>query len=165
MSTRDIRGHLEELYGVEVSPELISKSLTPSSKTLPGGASGLWRRSGRSSTWTRWSFVSERAVACDVSLRTWPSASTSKVRRKYWACGSVPFRHAGPDCVGPLALPASRGERTQAASPLVIHCRAKHSDGGMGWPRCRSYRRATVPCLAAASSRPAAVESRFSGET
>lgn len=25
MSTREIRGHLEELYGVEVSPELISK--------------------------------------------------------------------------------------------------------------------------------------------
>ena len=41
MSVRDIRSHLEDLYGIEVSPDLISRvDGSPSTTTPPPGASG-----------------------------------------------------------------------------------------------------------------------------
>ena len=56
MTTRDTRAHLQEIYGVEVSAELISKvtdALCPNS--VPG-SSGRWMRCIRSSIWMRsWS--------------------------------------------------------------------------------------------------------------
>jgi len=46
MSTRDIRGHLEELYGVEVSPELISKVTDAVLQDV-----GAWRTRSLAAVW------------------------------------------------------------------------------------------------------------------
>ena len=46
MSTRDIRGHLEELYGVEVSPELISKVTDAVLQDV-----GAWRKRSLAEVW------------------------------------------------------------------------------------------------------------------
>ena len=48
MSTRDIRGHLEELYGVEVSPELISKVTDAVLQDV-----GAWRTRSLEAIWVR----------------------------------------------------------------------------------------------------------------
>lgn len=46
MSTRDIRGHLEELYGIEVSPELISKVTDAVLQDV-----GAWRKRSLAAVW------------------------------------------------------------------------------------------------------------------
>jgi transposase-like protein len=47
LSTRDIEAHLEEIYGVKVSRELISKVTTRSWMTRANGPNGRWRTSTR----------------------------------------------------------------------------------------------------------------------
>ena len=52
MSTREIVGHLRELYGIEVSPDLISVVTSASSRMRcwrrsPPGGRGRWKRSIR----------------------------------------------------------------------------------------------------------------------
>lgn len=88
MSVRDIRSHLAGMYGVEVSPDLISKSPTPSPTSSPPGRCGPWTPSGRSSTSTPCGSRS----APDRSLRsrsTSRSASTWTAARTSSACGSA----------------------------------------------------------------------------
>ena len=53
MTVRDIQGHLEEIYGVDVSPDLISRASRPSWRTWSPGRTGRSTRSTRSSTSTR----------------------------------------------------------------------------------------------------------------
>ena len=53
LSTREIQAHLEELYGVEVSPTLISNSQTRSWTRYGPGRPSRWRLSIRSSTLMR----------------------------------------------------------------------------------------------------------------
>ena len=53
MTTREIRDHVAELYGVTVSVELISKVTDAVLDELPSGSRGRWRRSTRSSTSTQ----------------------------------------------------------------------------------------------------------------
>ena len=52
MSTREIQGHLEEIYGVEVSPTLISNVTEAVMEEVKAGRAGRWRRSIRSYIWT-----------------------------------------------------------------------------------------------------------------
>ncbi len=42
MSVREIRGHLEELYGIEVSPDLISAVTDAVLEEVTNGRTGLW---------------------------------------------------------------------------------------------------------------------------
>ncbi len=53
MTTREIQGHLEEIYGVEVSPSLIS-SVTDAviEEVKKPGRAGRWSRCIRSCFWT-----------------------------------------------------------------------------------------------------------------
>ena len=54
LSTRDIRRELARMYGVEVSPELISRSPTGWSTSSTSGSTGRWTRCIRSCTSTPW---------------------------------------------------------------------------------------------------------------
>jgi transposase-like protein len=89
MTTRDIRAHLREIYGVEVSPDLISRvtdavidelqewqarPLDPVYPVVVIDALMVKIRDG-------WS----PAGRC-----TWPSASTARAPSRCWACGSAP---------------------------------------------------------------------------
>jgi hypothetical protein len=47
ITTRDIRARLREIYGVEVSPDLISRSPTPCWTSWPSGRPGRWIRCTR----------------------------------------------------------------------------------------------------------------------
>src|SRR5512134_2025725 len=53
MSVREIQGHLRELYGIEVSPDLVSavtawtRRVQGCSRRSPNGRTGHWRRSIR----------------------------------------------------------------------------------------------------------------------
>ena len=40
LSTRDMRAHLEEVYGLKVSADLVSRDLSQSSKRSPTGRTG-----------------------------------------------------------------------------------------------------------------------------
>ena len=54
MSTREIQGHLEEIYGVEVSPDAdLRRHRGGDGGGQDAGRAGRWTRSIRSSTWTR----------------------------------------------------------------------------------------------------------------
>ena len=53
MTTREIQGHLQEMYGVEVSPTLISEVTDAVMEEVKGWQTGRWSHSTRSSIWTR----------------------------------------------------------------------------------------------------------------
>jgi len=52
MSTREIQGHLEEIYQVEVSPTLISNVTEAVMEEVKVGRAVRWMRCIRSFTWT-----------------------------------------------------------------------------------------------------------------
>ena len=54
MTVRDIQHHLARTIGVEVSRETISNITDAVPRRSRPGSPGRWRRSTRSSTWTRW---------------------------------------------------------------------------------------------------------------
>ena len=43
MSTREIQGHLRELYGIEVSPDLISAVTDAVLEEVTDGKTGRWK--------------------------------------------------------------------------------------------------------------------------
>ncbi len=53
MSVREIQGHLVELYGIDVSPDLISPSPMRFWRPSPDGRTGRWRRAIHWSSSTR----------------------------------------------------------------------------------------------------------------
>jgi len=53
MSTREIVGHLRELYGIDVSPDLVSAVTDAVLTRSPPGRPGRWSRSTRWSSSTR----------------------------------------------------------------------------------------------------------------
>ena len=69
ISVRDIRAHLGELYGVQVSPDLISKVTEAVSEEITAWQNRPWIRSGRSSTSTRCGVKIHRRCA-DLLLLT-----------------------------------------------------------------------------------------------
>ncbi len=54
MSTREIQGHLEEIYKVEVSPALISNVTEAMMEEVKSCRAVRWTRYTRSCTWTLW---------------------------------------------------------------------------------------------------------------
>ena len=87
MSTRDIQGHIEDLYGVSISPELVSRitdavtdeALAWQSRPLDPvyPVPGCLVRQG-----------AQIAAAYGTRRSTWPWASTSTATRNSWASGS-----------------------------------------------------------------------------
>jgi len=53
MTTREIEGHLKEIYGVEVSPTLISNVTEAVMEEVKTWQNGLWMRCTRFCTWMR----------------------------------------------------------------------------------------------------------------
>jgi putative transposase len=53
MTTREIQGHLQEIYGVEVSPSLISEVTDAVRDEVKGGRCGRWSPCIPSCFWTR----------------------------------------------------------------------------------------------------------------
>ena len=52
MSTREIEGHLREIYGVDVSPALVSKITEAVQVKCGSGRAGRWIASIRFYSWT-----------------------------------------------------------------------------------------------------------------
>ena len=52
MTTREIQGHLQEMYGTEVSPSLISAVTDAVSEEVKPGRPARWMRCIRSCIWT-----------------------------------------------------------------------------------------------------------------
>ena len=98
MSTREIVGHLRELYGIDVSPDLISAvtdavleeiatwQARPLEPVYPWSSS---TRSGSRSATRAWS-------ATRPSTSPWASAPTAA--RRSWVCGSSRPRAPGSGC-------------------------------------------------------------------
>ena len=87
MTVREIRGHLEELYGIDVSPDLISAVTDAVLEGLPNG------RTGRSMPAFPWSFSTRSgSIRTRASSGTRPytsrSASCPMARRRFPASGS-----------------------------------------------------------------------------
>ncbi len=77
MTVREIRGHLEELYGIDVSPDLIS-AVTDAVLEEVSRWSFSTRSGSRSAM--RASFATRRSTSRSAYCRTG--------RRRFWACGS-----------------------------------------------------------------------------
>ena len=99
MTVREIQGHLMEIYGLDVSPDLISTVTERYSRPSANG------RTGRSSLCTLWSF----SMRCGSrsAMKAWSatrpsisrSASWPTGRRISWACGSRPRKEPSSGCV------------------------------------------------------------------
>ena len=90
MSTRDIQGHIEDLYGVSISPELVSRitdAVTDEALVWPGSR-GLWTRSILSCSWMPCSSRYVIAAASGTRQSTWPWALTCAATRNSWGSGS-----------------------------------------------------------------------------
>jgi hypothetical protein len=74
LSTRDISAHLEEIYGVEVGRDLISKVTDAVMDDARAWAQRHWRTSTQSSSWTPWCSRSARTAQCSAAPATWRSA-------------------------------------------------------------------------------------------
>ena len=116
MTVREIRGHLEELYGIDVSPDLIS-AITDA--VLDEVANG---RTGRSMSVTRWSsstpFGSRSATKASSATRrsTSRSASCRTAPRRFSASGSNRPRAPSSGC-GSMNELKTRGVAGHSASP------------------------------------------------
>lgn len=92
MSTREIQGHLEEMYGVEVSPTLISNITEVWSSRQRLGRIALWSRS------MRWCFSMLYLSRCGTKgglktvLCTLRSGSIWKAAKTCLACGPAPMK-------------------------------------------------------------------------
>jgi hypothetical protein len=119
MTVRELQGHLLELYGLEVSPDLISTVTEAVLETVPNGRTGLWNRRIRWLSSTRCGSKS----ATRGSFATRPSMSRLASRRKEprtsWAFGIETSE-------GALV---ARHDRTQEPR------RRGHSDRRRRWPQ------------------------------
>jgi putative transposase len=99
MTVREIQGHLMEIYGLEVSPDLISTVTDAVLETVcewqnrPLEPRTLWSfsmRCGSRSAMKAWS-ATRRSISRSAS---WPTG-----RRISWACGSRPRKEPSSGCV------------------------------------------------------------------
>ncbi len=88
MSAREIVGHLRELYGIEVSPDLISAVTDAVLDEIAAWQGRRWNRSIRWSSSTPCGSRSETKALCATrpSTSRWACAPTAP--RKSWASGS-----------------------------------------------------------------------------
>jgi len=87
MTTRDIQGHLQEIYGIDVSPALISQFTDAISEEVYSGRTAQWTRSTQSSITmlfgSRCAMTVESSIRRSISL----SASIWKASKKSLVCG------------------------------------------------------------------------------
>ena len=74
MSTREIQGHVRELYGLDVSPELVSKVTDVVHEEIREWQARPWTTCTRSSTSTRCARRSATRAWCGTRRCTWGSA-------------------------------------------------------------------------------------------
>jgi len=88
MTTRDIQAHLEEIYGVEASPTLVSQvTHKPCKKRSLSGKIGPWMKSIPSSIWMPSGLKFGRMAGLSIKLSIWLSASPLTESRKFLGCG------------------------------------------------------------------------------
>jgi Transposase, Mutator family len=87
LTVREIQGHLVEIYGTEVSPDLISKITDTVLADARRGRTGRWSGSTRSSTSTRSWSRSGTGTLCAITRATWRSVSTSTASATFSASG------------------------------------------------------------------------------
>ena len=72
MTTRDIQAHLEEMYGVEVSPTLVSQVTKAVQDEITSGRIGLWMKYTQSSISMPSVSRFVRMVVLSIKPSTWP---------------------------------------------------------------------------------------------
>src|SRR5205814_6137435 len=92
MSTREIVGHLRDLYGIEVSPDLISAVTNAVLERSRPGKPARWKRSIRWFSSMRYGSRSATKGWCATRRSTSRSASAPTAPRKSSGCGSSKMR-------------------------------------------------------------------------
>ena len=124
MSTREIQGHLEEMYGVDVSPTLISNVTEAVMEEVKS-----WQSRPLDEMYPIVYLdalrvkIRERAT-CGTGRSTWRSASTCKATKKCWGCGRA--RTKGPK----FWLQVLTEMKNRGVSDIFIAC----VDGLKGFP-------------------------------
>ena len=98
MSSREIVGHLRELYGIEVSPDLISAVTDAVLEEVAAGKHGHWKRSTRWFSSMRCGSRSATRAWCATGPSTSHLACAPTVPRKSWAFGSSRTRAPNSGC-------------------------------------------------------------------
>ncbi len=88
MSVREIRGHLEELYGIDASPDLISAITDAVLGRSPNGRTGRSMPASRSSSLTPSGSKSATRALSGTRRSISRSASCRTARKRFWASGS-----------------------------------------------------------------------------
>lgn len=94
LSIRDIRAHLEEVYGLKVSADLISRVSDAVLEDVPD-----WQNRALESTYPivfldalRVKSATRKAVRLKTLPFTWPWASMPRANGRFWGCGSRAIR-------------------------------------------------------------------------
>ena len=95
MTTRDIHAHLAEIYGVEVSPALVSAVTDVVTTRSPNGRTGRWMPFTPFFTLTLWWLRSGTAARWRTRPPTWSLASMRTGSSTCWASGWAPPRDRG----------------------------------------------------------------------
>src|SRR6266576_1437041 len=98
LSTRDIEAHLEEIYGVKVGRDLISRVTDAVLEDVREWQQRPLDDATRSSSWTRSCSRSVRAARCNARRATSPWVSRSRVTVTCWGCGSRRRRARSSRC-------------------------------------------------------------------
>jgi hypothetical protein len=87
MTTREIEQHVKEIYGVEISPQFVSRVTEELQQQITSGKAGHWSASIRSSLWMgcAWRYAPKKAFSKNVCTPSWASASPAS--RKCSGCG------------------------------------------------------------------------------
>lgn len=92
MTTREIQGHIEEIYGVEASPSLISAITDAVMEEVTAWQNRPLEPPIRSSSWTRSGSISAAMGRSRTRRSSWPSRYCRMARGTFWACGFTPMR-------------------------------------------------------------------------
>lgn len=98
LSTRDIEAHLEEIYGVKVGRDLISRVTDAVMDDARAWQSRRLMMSTRSCSSTHWCSRSATAARCSAKPATWRWRSRSTATARCSACGSGTQRAPSSGC-------------------------------------------------------------------
>jgi putative transposase len=101
MTVREIKSHLQEMYGAEVSPTLISTvtdAVMDEAKAWQSRPLDAWMRCIRSFTWTASTLNPETRGRSRSKRCTWRWALISPATSSCWACGSPKLRVPSSGC-------------------------------------------------------------------
>lgn len=95
MTTREIQGHIEEIYGVETSPSLISAITDAVMEEVTACRTALWNPAIRSSSWTRSGSISAVTGRSRTRRSSWPSRCFRMALGTFWAKVLSDLRNRG----------------------------------------------------------------------